>query len=774
MELCKQSMTSVDHIMEDVQQSRALPEVHTSPVSIEELKEIMIGNGWCYHQVEYLTQIYELPVLCRLAQLDRKAQRPEDHSSCLKEKNCIAYNSPRTETYQTQHAANCLGGNCSMIKVPYKDLVRIIQSGGVPLISIHEHPDTGLTLSVHRREFRGDYATISHVWADGLGNPRENALPRCQIKLLHSLMDYKTDVKWSDNWIKRADHMIFGGRGLRMLWIDTLCIPANDASLRLQCIDAMASIYAGSSRVFVLDKEIMAIPVDADVNKMQILEQVICSVWMCRSWTLQEAILPEECVFVLDGGIFKPLPVRYNYGTGDAADAIRRAVFDDFLKVRDRALTSIESFVSTWNNLAGRSTTQIVDLYVVLASCLGFKLRQFQKFDSLEEKMQRIIFSFQELPFSLFFNAGPRLRSASNHYNRWVPTQVSRHLLTAGSSTFVLPGPNVSQYSDQGMRLELRLGSDLSIYVVDEVISMPSAYNIQTSDGHYMIQPVLDPADTFETTAYCATCLVIANSSLGASSTRSGACFYMFGSQASDYLHHEQSVIEMAYFCPVLFKVLNKQSHQDDDDDRPTFAAHAIACTRKFGVRFGTNSFQFLISPGGHPLSSLLNMFCHVADPLPGFKPLKRQNQGKQFSGFGWNTTLIIIFLTNLHGWAVLVVLIFWGVATEDEEHPDTTKHRILLNRRWIGMSVLFTTPFGVSILSLPWAIAVFIAVRVRDYTVLYRSYDDESVVDKSARLLAVVGKTTYEGLCGVYHLSLVAFGLIKLDKGVPTESLEI
>lgn len=45
-------------------------------------------------------------------------------------------------------------------------------------------------------------------------------------------------------------------------------------------------------------------------------------------------------------------------------------------------------------------------------------------------------------------------------------------------------------------------------------------------------------------------------------------------------------------------------------------------------------------------------------------------------------------------------------------------------------------TPFLVDILA-------FITIRVRDYMVLYRSYDDDSVVDKIERLLAVVRRAT-------------------------------
>jgi hypothetical protein len=44
-------------------------------------------------------------------------------------------------------------------------------------------------LSVKLVESTGDicYVAISHVWADGLGNPFGNALPRCQLIGLQNL-----------------------------------------------------------------------------------------------------------------------------------------------------------------------------------------------------------------------------------------------------------------------------------------------------------------------------------------------------------------------------------------------------------------------------------------------------------------------------------------------------------------------------------------------------------------------------------------------------------
>lgn len=126
----------------------------------------------------------------------------------------------------------------------------------------------------------------------------------------------------------------------------------------------------------------------------------------------------------------------------------------------------LEAFISTWNALAGRSTTKPEDLYIVLASCLDFKLRQLRKFETSEDKMQRIIFSFSELPFSLYFNPGERLNSGGHHYNRWLPTAIGYDLLLPGS-TFSLPHPKISKYSDKGTHLKLTIGPELALFLID-------------------------------------------------------------------------------------------------------------------------------------------------------------------------------------------------------------------------------------------------------------------------------------------------------------------
>lgn len=125
------------------------------------------------------------------------------------------------------------------------------------------------------------------------------------------------------------------------------------------------------------------------------------------------------------------------------------------------------------------------------------------------------------------------------------------------------------------------------------------------------------------------------------------------------------------------------------------------------------------------------------------------------------NTCLIVLLLNEI----LLIFVSHPGFKLFYEDQPDTAAG--------IAVFVLVNMFIGMLILSLPWFVGAFIMVRLRDYIVLYQSYDDNSVVDKVARLLNAVGRAIFDGLHGICLLPIYALGLIKSDKGIPNESME-
>lgn len=141
----------------------------------------MLANGRCIRQVIHLAHAFDADTFSWLSQWERSSIRQEGHQQCS-ERGCIAYNSDMAH-YETKHATHgCL---CDMVSVPYDELVEIIRDGKVPLVSVHAErsgSEQTLQLKVYTRTRASSYVAVSHVWADGLGNPRCNALPACQLR----------------------------------------------------------------------------------------------------------------------------------------------------------------------------------------------------------------------------------------------------------------------------------------------------------------------------------------------------------------------------------------------------------------------------------------------------------------------------------------------------------------------------------------------------------------------------------------------------------------
>lgn len=142
--------------------------------------EKMLENGWCIRQVQFLAQVFDTHTFSYLSRLKRSPVRQESHLNCSVD-GCIAYNVDMA-SYTTRHATeDC---SCEMIGVPYDSLVDTIRSGEIPLVSVEDCPDSvsGITLKLHKRRYNASYRAVSHVWFDGLGNPKSNTLPACQLR----------------------------------------------------------------------------------------------------------------------------------------------------------------------------------------------------------------------------------------------------------------------------------------------------------------------------------------------------------------------------------------------------------------------------------------------------------------------------------------------------------------------------------------------------------------------------------------------------------------
>lgn len=154
------------------------------------------------------------------------------------------------------------------------------------------------------------FATISHVWSDGLGNETRNGVHPCQLKFINRLLQ-----KASRDQQETLEEEI----SERWFWLDTLGIPVRDRpdaesssrdperhrkagetheeilsqedfkKLKKTAIHQIHAIFEKASYAIVIDGSLSTEDAGSDFATKAL--RVLTSNWMRRLWTLQEAYL---------------------------------------------------------------------------------------------------------------------------------------------------------------------------------------------------------------------------------------------------------------------------------------------------------------------------------------------------------------------------------------------------------------------------------------------------------------------------------------------------
>ena len=72
--------------------------------------------------------------------------------------------------------------------MPLEQVLRIVAAGGIPLIRIGRSPSGEFSLGVVPYTQTIRFIATSHVWADRQLGSTKNALPRCQVEYLDSML----------------------------------------------------------------------------------------------------------------------------------------------------------------------------------------------------------------------------------------------------------------------------------------------------------------------------------------------------------------------------------------------------------------------------------------------------------------------------------------------------------------------------------------------------------------------------------------------------------
>ena len=185
----------------------------------------------------------------------------EAHSHCS-ETSCNFFNVNQT-TYRTRHTDGCV--MCEDIKVLEAELVYLIRNDEVPVVRSTMESDGKVKIVIKKMSTHVDYTAISHVWAGGLGNFKNNLLPYCQSQAIHQDVCDTMARAYDDSIADLDENSIYpkkqiafflksresgsprwrSRRSMRTTchyWLDTLCVPVNHPEQRELAISSMGRI----------------------------------------------------------------------------------------------------------------------------------------------------------------------------------------------------------------------------------------------------------------------------------------------------------------------------------------------------------------------------------------------------------------------------------------------------------------------------------------------------------------------------------------------------
>ncbi|KAK6071999.1 hypothetical protein SCUP515_07558 [Seiridium cupressi] len=213
-----------------------------------------------------------------------------------------------------------------------------------------------------------DWTAISHVWSDGLGNNKENAIPLCQFDRLCRLTSALP--------VSRRT-------GSSPFWLDTLCFPLQPKAAYDKALVRMKECYEDAKAVLVLDHYLLGAYARGDRMSMtEVMARIIISPWNRRLWTWQEAYLAHhrhlffqfKDITICDEDILDAADGRWVTKVEHFLDfAMSQGFHSRFQDIRDRndRMSIMDKIAKSKNSLTFRSTSVAPDEALALSNILG-------------------------------------------------------------------------------------------------------------------------------------------------------------------------------------------------------------------------------------------------------------------------------------------------------------------------------------------------------------------------------------------------------------------
>ena len=319
-------------------------------------------------------------------------------------------------------------------------MLEVLHSNAIPILCLNKLAGK-YKVSVAPASENIKYTAISHVWADGLGNKARNGLRQCQVKYIYELLESLLETPQQSN---KEGYFV---------WIDTMCCPVDAPDSKAKAIALMRDTYANAENVLVLDAELETTSVE-DLDIIENMVRVVCSTWMQRLWTLQEAFFAQrlwiqfqDAAVNLDSVVAKSICLPktaknrpfFNIGISTIA-SIRQ-------KPKHFATSEYKHELTLASSVPGRSVSAIEDEAICLSSVLNLAMERVvytQAAERMQEFWRLLSDDPARIPRRVLFGNIPRLKAKGFG---WAPSTV----LKLDSETSLQPDGGVLELNASGL-----------------------------------------------------------------------------------------------------------------------------------------------------------------------------------------------------------------------------------------------------------------------------------------------------------------------------------
>jgi hypothetical protein len=587
-------------------------------------RRMRASHGWCPKFVADVLEDYSWATCYYLSSLARPTNK--DHEACT-ESSCNHKVSHLN--YPFRHCET--GCNCTRLEVDVKDITR---RGRIPLVRLRSDGRGHPTIEVVEAEYDTRYIAVTHTWAGGLGNPQSNALYTCQLEKLARAGVNIRDL--AEKELENYPHIHYGILKLRrrlrndigLFWIDTLCIPTRefdenneqtDASrnLRAMALDQMTQTYAGAHSVLVVDPELRQIP--GNMPREELFARILCSPWMSRCWTFQEAAMGPR-IFVMWADGFGYLDLKRskiiedrerNRSVGMSSQSIRVADevsswLSEFPTVRKSrrhdTRQEIEGndpsvFSCVWNNLARRNTNRSQDRLTILALMVNVLPSDLLNQENQDEgeKLRSILNGQTMLPIAFLFldHCNEPLDHRPDY---WLPTKMEGKRISDKSGCMIR-WPERGNTLVFNRSLAFKGPKKPCMYIAATERLSTGKYSVNASNGGRMFNFEIEfrPTEYIRQTAQEMVLLLSDDTFMAAESMGDreipGACLISKGERhleegSSERFDHEW---HLTYICPILCRNFGPVSSTNHRRPMKTLQAahHEISETTRYMIDCG-------------------------------------------------------------------------------------------------------------------------------------------------------------------------------------------